>query len=143
MFVFFQNYYKVFRFIDDRFADEPNETTIPWGLKHRGDAKQFGLDIDLDTIFAAAYMADQIFIVTANVLYSTPIDIRAKSLRWTKLAENPIFSSILGAFVSANQLIFNRNESPESMALMYDRNGNQTKKVCNYFHDLNPILTFV
>lgn len=133
VFIFFNNYYKVFRYVsDEKFAPIADPNQIPWGLKPKGDVSEWYFNSpNMDNINGIAFSAEkmQLFMVSKNALYSTSVDLSATGLKWSKVSESPQLSYILGGFKSGNDILFNKNESPESVLLKYDQNGKQSEKV--------------
>jgi hypothetical protein len=133
VFVFFNNYYKVFRYVsDEKFAPVADPNQIPWGLKPKGDVSEWYFSSpNMENINGIAFSVKkmQLFMVSKNALYSTSVDVSATGLKWSKISESPQLFNILGGFKSGNDILFNKNESPESLLLKYDQNGKQSEKV--------------
>ena len=122
----------MFRFIENRFREELNQTKIPWGLKSHGVAKDFAFNIaEMGQINGIAFVADtesRLFAVADDRLYTSVADITSSGLQWT-LQNEEKFSNIMGVFVVAEDLILNTKESADGLLLIYDRNEDKKQKV--------------
>ena len=87
-----------------------------------------GIQID-GAVFVPEYQS-QVFIVWKDRLFSSPVDMKAAGLKWTKIAENKKLDNTLGGFLSGSNVLFNKNEVTDNILLMYDLNGKELEKVC-------------
>ena len=134
VFIFFQTSYKTFRFANDVFATELDKSKIPWGLNPRGEATEWSFGLPIDSISSIMFMSgyqSQIFMISKDTLYVSPVDINAKSLKWTQVAQGKDLNNALGGFVVGSELFINKNEASNNVLFKYDQSGKPLEQVFN------------